>query len=57
MLDNKLSLEEFRNEYREEIDYIFKNCIKLFIEDNNLPIVDMNELYYDIIKYLYLASI
>ena len=56
MLD-KINLENFRNEYREEIDYIFNNCIKLFIEDNNLPIVDINELYYDIIKYLYLASI
>ena len=53
----KINLEEFREKYREEIDYIFNNYIMNLIEDNNLPLIDEDVLYYDIIKFFYLTSI
>ena len=49
-------LENFRETYRNEIDYIFDNYIKLLIEDNNIPIINMKTLYYDLIKYFYITS-
>ena len=55
--EKKMDLESFREKYRNEIDDIFNNYIKIFIEDNNLPIIDYNILYYDFIKFFYLTSI
>ena len=51
------TLEDFRYKYREELDYIFNNYIRLFIIDTELPIINMKTLYYDMIKYFYLTSI
>ena len=48
--------DEFKKYYNTDLEYIFNNYIKLFITDNNLPIRDMKEFYYDIIKYFYLNS-
>ena len=51
------TLEEFRYKYREELDYIFNNYIRIFIIDSELPIINMKTLYHDMIKYFYLTSI
>lgn len=55
--NKKMNINIFREIYREEIDIIFNNYIKKFIEDNDLPIVDVQVLYYDFIKFFYITSI
>lgn len=54
---NKINLEDFREKYRLEIDYIYNNYIEKMLENNELPVVDKKILYYDIIKFFYLTSI
>ena len=54
---NKIDINEFKEMYENELNYIFNNYIKEFLEDTNLSIIDMKVLYYDLIKYFYLNSI
>ena len=53
----KYNIEEFRYDYREELDFIFNNYVRPLIIDNNIPIINIRNLYYDMIKFFYLTSI